>query len=181
MTKIGRIQKVLGGILVMLYGIIIVIDNTEDGIRIVAFIMSLTFTLRGIQSLIYYLRMARSMVGGKLTLFRGILLLDLGALTSSMTEGQTFYIVLYIAGIHLFSAAVDLLRTVETLKMRSSEWRLQAIFCATNAFLAVMLIAGGLVMKNLQIVLYVYGAGLIYSAILNIVSAFRKTEIVYIP
>ena len=73
MTKLGRVRRVCTGIIVIVYAVILLTEDPDIGMQIVAAIMSLTFTLRGIQTLIYYFTMARSMVGGKFSLLRGLL------------------------------------------------------------------------------------------------------------
>ena len=180
MTKLGRVRRVCTGIIVIVYAVILLTEDPDIGMQIVAAIMSLTFTLRGVQTLIYYFTMARSMVGGKFSLLRGLLLLDLGAFTSSLTYGQTIYVVLYVAVIHLFAGVVDFFRASETRKMRSPGWRTRILFGVTNVFLALVLIAGGFVMHSLLTVIYIYAGGLIYAGIVRIVTAFRRTSIVYI-
>ena len=39
----------------------------------------------------------------------------------------------------------------------------------------------GLLLGNMRDLTWIYAAGLIYSALENLISAFRKTAIVYIP
>ena len=68
----------------------------------------------------------------------------------------------------------------ETRKMKSPGWRTRILFGVTNVFLALVLIAGGFVMHSLLTVIYIYAGGLIYAGIVRIVTAFRRTSIVYI-
>lgn len=49
-----------------------------------------------------------------------------------------------------------------------------------TVMLPAAVIAGGLFYGNTTLAAYIYGAGLIYSAVLRIISAFRRTDIVYI-
>jgi hypothetical protein len=50
----------------------------------------------------------------------------------------------------------------------------------TGLLLAAAVVAAGVVLGRPEVAAYVYGAGLIYSAILRIAGAFRRTDIVYI-
>ena len=50
----------------------------------------------------------------------------------------------------------------------------------TNIALALIVVICGIAFGRLSIAVWVYSVGLIYSSVLNIISSFRKTEIVYI-
>ena len=57
-----------------------------------------------IRYLVFYLSMARNMVDGKLSLFYGIIALDLGMFAYTLQDIPPIYIVLYLLITHLFSA-----------------------------------------------------------------------------
>ncbi|MBQ6456142.1 MAG: DUF308 domain-containing protein [Mogibacterium sp.] len=180
MTKLGRVTRVFTGIIIMLFAVILFIMPPEDGIRAIAGIMSLMFTIRGIQTLFYYVSMARSMVGGKFMLYRGIIYLDIGIFTTSMTNTQPIYVILYLAAVHTFSGVINLLRIKESRSVGSKGWRMHALLGITNFILAWILIAGGFITHSLNTILYIYAGGLVYTAVMRIISAFRRTAIVYI-
>ena len=50
----------------------------------------------------------------------------------------------------------------------------------TNILIAIAVILGNAVFKEPLVTTYIYGAGLMYSAVLRIFTAVRRTKIVYI-
>ena len=123
--------------------------------------------------------MTIGVVGGKNVLYRGMIYLDLGILAGSLFDHPITYTVVYIALLHVFSGAVDILRANESRKI-GAHWRLKMAYGVTGVLLAVAVVISGVVYKSPLITTYIYGAGLIYSALLRIAGAFRRTEIVYI-
>ena len=77
MTNLQRARELLGGLL-MLAGGIAVVCQPEIGVMFIVLIVVVTTILKGVGSLLYYVSMARHMVGGKLQLYKGIILLDVG-------------------------------------------------------------------------------------------------------
>lgn len=136
--------------------------------------------LRGIGALIYYFSMARAMVGGKSVLYRGIIYLDLGLLTTSISNNPDFFIIVYIAILNLFTGAVILLRVKETREMGSKHWKMNFALGVINILTAIAVVVSELVFHSTATAVYVYAAGLIYSGFLRIRSAFLRTAIVYI-
>ena len=82
MTKLQRISNILTGLVLILISILIFVIP-ESGYPFAVTIIGLTLTATGLRLLIYYLTMARHMVGGKLMLFIGIIALDAGMLSLS--------------------------------------------------------------------------------------------------
>ena len=179
MTRIKRIYEVIIGLLQLLIGIGLIQDPVS-GVRIAAFLLSLTVTVRGIQTLLYYFSMARMMVGGKRTLFLGLFYLDLGLITSSVASSSAVIIMLYMFILHLVYAVIDIMRSREAKSMGSPAWKGMLIYGINNLLIAVAVLVGNLVFKSVGIVIMIYGAGLAYTACVRIVTAFRKTAIVYI-
>lgn len=179
MTKFRRVLNVLAGIGMILIGAIIIISETGQSLKLVLLLIQFGMTMRGLEAIHYYLTMAKSMVGGKNVLYRGMIYLDLGILAGSLFDHPITYTVVYIALLHVFSGAVDILRANESRKI-GAHWRLKMAYGVTEVLLAVAVVISGVVYKSPLITTYIYGAGLIYSALLRIAGAFRRTEIVYI-
>ena len=179
MTKLQKAGNVITGLIMAAFGILL-FAKPAPGLLLVAMVTSITFTLRGIQTLLYYLTMARFMVGGKAILYCGIIYLDVGLFTATIVDTSAFYIILYITALHLFSGVVDVLRAREARQLGSPTWKSAIIYGSTSIALAAAVIIGWLVMHSALIAVYVYAGGLIYSAGVRIVIAFRKTAIVYI-
>ena len=179
MTKGGRLWRIISGLFMLLMGAGVLIDP-YGAVPIFAGILSLTFTLRGLSSLIYYGSTARHMVGGKLALYRGIIYMDAGLFMSAIADEAKIYIILYLAILHGFAGIVDLLRSREAKSEGSPVWKGAAVYGTVEVLLAAAVLIGGYALGSVRAVMYIYGAGLMYTACVRIGTAFRRTAIVYI-
>lgn len=179
MTKTRRVINIARAV-IMIFLAVILIGIPDRGILIVLMVTGIGMTFRGISTLLYYFTMARSMVGGKAVLYRGLIFLDLGVFTSSIADAPDFYVVLYVAAINAFAGLISLLRIRDSKAIGSSRWKLNALYGVVSMVLAVLVIVYGFVLKKPDIVVYVYAAGLVYAAAASVADAFRRTAIVYI-
>ena len=171
-----RIKNVLIGILIIL-GAVILIAFPEEGIIITASILSLSLFVYGIKTLIYYITMTRHMVGGRIMLYLAVVVLDLGMFTMMLTNIPKMYIALYLVVVYAFSGAIDIMRALEAKKYQAPSWRLSLTSGIISVVIAILCIV---FIGSTNMIVYLYSAGLIYSAIARIITAFRKTAIVYI-
>ena len=171
-----RIKNVLIGVLIIL-GAVILIAFPEEGIIITASILSLSLFVYGIKTLIYYITMTRHMVGGRIMLYLAVVVLDLGMFTMMLTNIPKMYIALYLVVVYAFSGAIDILRALEAKKYQAPSWRFSLISGIISVVIAILCIV---FIGSTNMIVYLYSAGLIYSAIARIITAFRKTAIVYI-
>ena len=176
MSSGQRIKNVLIGVLIIL-GAVILIAFPEEGIIITASILSLSLFVYGIKTLIYYITMTRHMVGGRIMLYLAVVVLDLGMFTMMLTNIPKMYIALYLVVVYAFSGAIDILRALEAKKYQAPSWRLSLISGIISVVIAILCIV---FIGSTNMIVYLYSAGLIYSAIARIITAFRKTAIVYI-
>ena len=144
---------------------------------ITASILSLSLFVYGIKTLIYYITMTRHMVGGRIMLYLAVVVLDLGMFTMMLTNIPKMYIALYLVVVYAFSGAIDILRALEAKKYQAPSWRFSLISGIINVVIAILCIV---FIGSTNMIVYLYSAGLIYSAIARIITAFRKTAIVYI-
>lgn len=179
MTSIQRIQKFLSGLGMLLGSIILTLDP-ENGYHIIAFLLSISLMVSGIRFLFYYFTMARNMVGGKSILYRALILMDLGLFTWTTINIPKIYLICHLLISHGFSGLVDMLKAVEDKKLQSSSWRLSFIYGLGNLLTAVAAFTC-LLNHSTALVVDIYCIGLAYSAIMQMVSAFRKTAIIYVP
>ena len=171
-----RIKNVLIGVLIIL-GAVILIAFPEEGIIITASILSLSLFVYGIKTLIYYITMTRHMVGGRIMLYLAVVVLDLGMFTMMLTNIPKMYIALYLVVVYAFSGAIDIMRALEAKKYQAPSWRLSLTSGIISVVIAILCIV---FIGSTNMIVYLYSAGLIYSAIARIITAFRKTAIVYI-
>ena len=176
MSSGQRIKNVLIGILIIL-GAVILIAFPEEGIIITASILSLSLFVYGIKTLIYYITMTRHMVGGRIMLYLAVVVLDLGMFTMMLTNIPKMYIALYLVVVYAFSGAIDILRALEAKKYQAPSWRFSLISGIISVVIAILCIV---FIGSTNMIVYLDSAGLIYSAIVRIITAFRKTAIVYI-
>lgn len=175
MNNLQRFGNVFGGLFTLLAGLFFLL-LPEDGSYAIAWILAISLFLMGLRLLVYYFSMAKLMVGGKIMMLIGVFLLDFSVFTLLLFDEPRIYIILYLAGWHAFLGAIALLRAREARRYKGS-WKLKT----ANGIVNLMIAAGCfLFMKNEAVLVYIYGGGLVYSGLMRIISAFRKTQIVYI-
>ena len=179
MTNMQRAKKILAGLIMLLCSGGMIYDP-ENGLYIVALLLSGSLIAYGIRCLSLYIFMARHMVGGKAILYRGIIILDLGVFTLSMVDNPKFYVIFYLLGIHAFAGVLDILRTLEARRYGAPSWRRSLLGGVGNIAVAVFAVIVGFFLHSTRDLVYLYAACLFYSACTQIVTAFRKTAIVYI-
>ena len=163
--------------LVMLGLAVLLLLFPDNGYTIVVSVYGLGMALSGLKLLWYFITLARLMVGGRIMLYLGVIYLDFGIFTLTLTDVPRIYILLYLLACHLFAGFVDFLRALEARGLGAGTWKLNAIFGLINIGMAIL---GLVFLKSEGTVVYIFAAGLFYAAIIKIVSAFRKTAVVYI-
>ena len=176
MTLMHRIKEIISG-LFMILGAAIMISDPQYGYMFVILVLALLLIVLGIKRLFYYFTMARFMVDGNESLYKGVLLLDFGALTGSLTDVPQFYVLAYLIAIHAFTGLVEILRAREARSQGAKMWRMKMLHGIIDLVMAVICI---IFINEESIAVLIYGIGLIYSAIIKISMAFRKTRFVYI-
>ncbi len=164
----------------MLLFAILFFGLSEEGLLIVLLIIGIGMSLRGLKSFYYYLTMARHMVGGKRTLYRAILFLDLGVFTFALADHPAVTVVTYITIINAFAGLVGILRAFEAKKLSAPQWKSKMLDGVVLLVLSLVVVVYGFFKGHMQIVIYTYALGLVISASHKIISAFRKTTIPYI-
>jgi uncharacterized membrane protein HdeD (DUF308 family) len=179
MTRSKRVVDAFSGIVMFIAGTAFFFSGVDASVIAMLVLIGIGMTVRALRALHYYLTMAKYMVGGKSVLYRSFILLDLGTLTGAFIGHRILYGVIYIALLHSFTGLVSIFRANES-RSYGAHWRLKMAYGVTNVLLAIAVIVGSAVFKEPRIVIYIYGAGLMYSAVLRIASAFKRTRIVYI-
>ncbi len=179
MTNIQRVKRVLLALLMILCACVM-IAYPKQGFYIVAVIVSVSLIIYGIRTLIYYLTMARHMVGGKTILYIGIIVLDFGVLIITTVEEPRLFIVIYLLAVHGFSGAMSMLQAFEEKRFESSTWKWTFAEGFANLVVAILAVIAGVFLRSMEDLSYLYAACLLYSACTQIATAFRKTSIVYI-
>ena len=181
MSSAGRISNILLGIgmCVLIWFIIAVMLLYSDRIAvlIVIFVLGCSLIVNGLRSLVFYGNMARHMVGGRMTLYRGLILLDLGVFIIGTFSGSENEIIMtYILAFRAVNGIIALLRMIES-KKTDAPWKKSMITAVINLGLVVV---GSIFTQSSVAVVLVYCIGLAVTAITRIATAFQKTAIVYI-
>lgn len=175
MTKLQRIKSFFSGLISLAFSILILWDH-DKGFELIMVVLGFSMVIRGIHSLVYYFTMARYMVGGKYSLYLGIIMFDFGVFTLAMSDIPRIYIVLYLMACNAFSGVIDIMRGLEARSYEGS-WKLNTAHGIVNIIIAI---ACCVFISSKRILVYIYAAGLIYSSIIRIINAFRRSAIVYI-
>ena len=180
MTLRKRIGKILGALLTALCAWL-VLKMGESGFMLVSLLLSIGLVIFGARNLIFYFTMARHMVNGRSILYIGVIALDFGIFTLSVSDIHGVFTVLYLLGVHAFSGVIDILRAREARQFEAPSWKISLAEGIANIGVALVAVVFGIFLGNMRNLTVIYAAGLIYSALLNMISAFRRTAIVYIP
>ncbi len=176
MSAFQRVRSMIVAALMVACGIIM-LTVINIGYEIVCLVLCITLLVSGIRHLIYFFRMARHMVGGRMILYKGVILLDLGVFTATIFDIPQIYVMLYLFAGNMVSGGISIFRALETKKLEAPHWRLTLVHGITNIAIAVLCIV---FIMNTEMVVFIYALGLFYSAIMRIVSSFRKTAVVYV-
>ena len=179
MTLTQRIGKILGALGSFLSAWLM-LKMGEDGVLLVSLFLSVSLIALGARNLIFYFTMARHMVDGRSNLYVGVIVLDFGILTLSMTHNYELFVVFYLLAAYAFSGVMDILRALEARRFEAPSWRLNLTEGIVKLAFAGAAVAFGLFRGNMAALTRIYAAGLIYAAVLRLIAAFRKTAIVYI-
>lgn len=175
MTGFQRIRKILFALGMIAVAVFLIVEPTEY--MLIVSILAIGLAIAGIKDIIFYFVMARHMVGGKMILIQGVIILDFAMLTGSLAEVPKIYILLYLIGIHAFSGVVDVLRAMEAKRTVEGPWKLKITHGMVNLALALCCL---IFIRKSNTALLIYSLGLIYSAIVRIFSAFQRTSFILI-
>lgn len=176
MNKRQRITNIIIGLISISCAVAISVFP-KLGIGVVLLLLCISFIMDGLKDVIYYISMARHMVGGKIVLYKGVLQLDLGLFTMTLASVPNAYIMIYLIVMLLFDGIIDVIRTLESKRLGAKSWKFNLVSGLISIAIAVMCIFS---ISSIATIVYVYGLGLVYSGCVRIARALRKTAIVYI-
>ncbi|MBP5261892.1 MAG: hypothetical protein J6Z43_07195 [Clostridiales bacterium] len=176
MSKFKRVWYVISGLQVILFAFFIMLLDTNTAFVIITFIIGSLLILKGLQYLIFYLTMAHHMVGGKVMLLGGVILLDLGVFAASLVNEAKVIIIIYLISGHLLAGGIDIVRAVRS-KKEGFSWKSDMATGIGNLLVALSCIV---FIGSPDILILVYCLGLMYSACVRIIRAFKKSAVVYI-
>lgn len=174
----GSMQRaghfVLGLIMLICSVLLLVLPN--EGMKVVVVVLGFSLLVYGIQKIVFYLRMARHMVGGLSTLFVGIIAIDAGAFTFTLSDQPQFPIVIYLVSYYGYMGVVNLLRFSEGKRLGTA-WVKSLI----HGILSLVLVVAGIAsMGSTDILVVIVAIALVYSALRHMSWAFRRTDVIFI-
>lgn len=176
MNGYKRVKSFLLGLL-MIVACILMLYFPDMGYIIVIVALDITLLAMGIKKIIYYFTMARYMVDGLEILYKSIILLDLGMFVFSVSDIPQTIAMLYLIGYNAFKGVIDVLHSFDKKNIAKSTWKFDFAYGVVKVLLAV---CGLFFLKSVEALIIIYCIGLLHSALMHIVTAFRKTAIVYI-
>ena len=177
MTVFQRIRKVLFSLCMFAVALFFILYPSDKAYTIVVWILSLGLAIAGIKDIAFYFTMARHMVGGKMILIQGVIILDFAIITGSFANVPKIYILLYLIGVHAFSGVVEVLRAMEARRTVDGPWRIKFFHGVVNFTLAIACL---IFIRQSNTALIIYSLGLMYSAVIRLFDAFGKTAFVVI-
>ena len=176
MSRSKRIKYIIQGLLMLLCVAILQIDY-NIGVDIIIIIWAVYMAIYAVNQLLYYITLARYMVGGMRVLFKALLVLNIVIEIWLLSDIPKVYIMIYLAAGLAFGGLVDVLRAMETRKLQGVGWKIKL----TQGCITIMMAVISLFYVNsARMIVYFFSFGLISSAITKITEAFRKTAVVYI-
>ena len=179
MTKLRRIVYFLTGILTIL-GSIILFSFGSNGMVFIMLIVSIFLIGFGVKKLHYYSSMARHMVGGKRTLYLGLISFDFGLFTLSLSDDHPIYPIIYLTAFFIVTGAIDFLKAFEEKKYKAPGWQFRLVISEFTILLGIGTIIIGLIYKESDLIITLFSIIMAYSGVNRIIKAFRKSDVVYI-
>ena len=176
MTKARRVGNILIGLIMLALGFLMALDPQEV-YPVIILILGLTLLFSGLQSLVFFFTMAKHMVGGRAVLYRAVIVIDIGLFTLSLTKIPLLFVVLYLAAMHGFAGFVEIMSAREAKKLRAGSWKLNFSHGVINVIMAVLCL---IFLGTEAVAAEIYALGLMYSGLIRIIQALRRTAVVYI-
>ena len=177
MSGFQRVRDVLIGLVMLASGILFMLYPSEEVYTLIVAILALGLAIVGIKNIVFYFRMARHMIGGKMLLIRGVIVLEAAMLTGAIANVPKIYILLYLIVIHAFLGAVEILRAMEAKNSVGGPWKMKFAHGLVDLALAAACL---IFIRYTNIAILIYSIGLIYSGVRRILNAFRRTSFILI-
>lgn len=176
MTRTRRVFNILGAMLAI-HGALLLMIIPESAFELIAIGVGLMLAYKGLRYIIYYLTHANHMVGGKRILLVGLILFDVGAFATALFDQAQAIMIIYVVGCHVIAAGLNLIRAVGNKKDGNPGWKIDLAQGIGNISQVVLCL---IFINHVEIPVYIYCIGVIYTSVLTIISSFKRTAIVYV-
>ena len=171
-----RVLNVIASLIILALGVFMLLDP-KNSYKLVVLLLMITLIVKGLRLLVYYFKMARHTVGGIVFLYQGVLLLDAGIFALSLDNVPVVYTMLYLIVCMLVAGGIDVMRSNQARIMETGKWKLQMVYGAGNIILSIL---GIIFIFSGTWVAIIYAVSLLHSGVCRMITAFRKTAVVYI-
>ena len=158
MSTLQRIEYSLAGLVRVLFGIFMIYKPFESYVPI-ARILVAVLVLMGLRNLLYYVLMARHMVGGKMILFIGMLFMDFGIFSYSLVERPKLFLISYLIVSHFFWGSLNIIKAVVEKEITPT-WRRD---CMQGILHMLIMAAAIRYASSVRRLVILFCAGIIYS------------------
>ena len=176
MNKLNRIANFVAGIAIIICCILVAI-YPDDGYKVAMLFIFIALFISGIREIVYYVKMARYMNGGRIVLYKGMIFAELGMVTLFMANIPEEYVFLYLLGCIIFSGLVDILRAREMKAYEAPSWKVKMAIGVISVVLALVCL---FFLRSSEAFVYAFALCFVPSGLARISSAFKKSEIIYI-
>ena len=176
MSKTKRIFNIIGAIFVIQAALFLMLVPSI-AFQLIAVFVGIYLTYNGMKYLIYYLTHAQHMVGGKRIFLVGLIMFDLGVFATTLFDQAQAIMIIYVVAAHLVAAGLSIIRAVGNKRDNNPGWKIDLAQGIGNITLVVLCLV---FINHVEIPVFIYSAGLIYSAILTIIQSCKRTAIVYV-
>lgn len=176
MSRTKRVWNIIGAVF-MIQSAFFLMLIPEAAFLVISAFVGLLLVFYGIKYLVYYLTHAQHMVGGKWFLLLGLLMLDMGVFATLISDQTQIIMIIYVVAAHFVAAVINFARAFSNRKDNNPGWKIdlaQGIGNITQVVLCLVFI------KHIEVPVFIYCAGVIYSAILKIIASCKRTAIVYV-
>ncbi len=176
MNKTQKIENFVIGLFMLATAMVIMLVP-EIGYMIAGFMMGCGIIIYGAKSIIYYLFMARHMVGGRKILFNGIVITDFGIVALLLINQPQRILMFYLIVIYMLYGIINILRARDIKKQGGKNWIRKFTLGLIDVCVGVLCFV---FINSTNLVVIFYGIALLLYALAKIGSVFEKTEMIYI-
>ncbi len=176
MSKTRRVFNIIYAVLTI-QGALILMLVPDIAFELIGISVGIMLAYYGLKYIVYYLTHANHMVGGKRILLIGLLLFDFGIFATVLYDSAQVILVIYVVSVHLVASIINFVRAYGNRKDHNPGWAIDLAQGIGNVAQVVLCL---IFIKYVEIPVFIYCSGEIYSAILKIIASCKKTAIVYV-
>ena len=176
MSKTKRVWTIIGAVFTIQTALFLML-MPEIAFLLIAAFVGLWLTFHGLKYLIYYMTHAQHMVGGKWFLLLGLLMFDMGVFATVLCDQVQMIMIIYVVAAHFIASILNFARAYSNKGDGNPGWRIDLAQGIGNVMQVVLCLV---FINYVEVPVFIYCSGVIYSAILKIITACKKTAIVYV-